>query len=176
MIAALVLVACASGPTGTEEPVDSGEPREEGTWDLVAAESWVLDPASDPFPEHRAETHSCDPAGVLVEDGLLEVNTGLCGYAVLVQPISVSMHPGDDVEVLLYHSRLIAETPAEGHVALSVGSTLLWEQAVSIPSASAVHVAVVPVSEEVDLGVPMVLHLHNHGSNSWNLGHLRVTR
>jgi hypothetical protein len=142
----------------------------------VAAESWTLDTTADPFPAHRTETHSCDPVGVVVEDGLLEVDTGTCGYAVLSQPALVALHPGDVLEVLLYHSRLIAEAEAEGHVALTVGGALLWELTVPIPSASEVHIAEVVVSAEADAGAQVLLHLHNHGSNAWNLGHLRITR
>jgi hypothetical protein len=32
----------------------------------------------------------------------------------------------------------------------------------------------VPAPAAAPIGTTMVFHLHNHGSNAWNLAHLRV--
>lgn len=171
-----LLMACSGGAqeTGPVPSGDSADPPGGPGGDLVRAEAWGLGAGTDPFADHRTEDHVCDPAGVFVEEGLLEVRTALCGYAVLGQPSQVALAAGDEIELLLYHSALTAQTPAEAHVALTLDGALLWEQAVPIPSPSDVYSHTLVAPAHAAAGAPVVLHLHNHGSNAWNLGHLRA--
>ena len=67
-----------------------------------------------------------------------------------------------------------APEAAEAHVAVLLGEQLVWETTLPIPTPSAVHDVEVPASAAASQGTPVVIHLHNHGSNAWNLGHLRV--
>ena len=168
-----------TGPTGvdTAEPVtrDSGVELTAGTFDLVAADGWVIDASVDPAPEHL-DGHTCDPSGVLVEDGLLEVRTGDCAYAVVRQASLAEVGAGDRLELLVYHSALTADEEGEGHVALAVEGELVWEKTVAIPSTSQVYATEWTAEAAVEVGADVVLHLHNHGSNAWNLGHFRVSR
>ncbi len=164
----------------TGEPVvrdsgDTGVALPPGTFDLVAADGWVLDASVDPFPGHL-DGHTCDPSGVLVEDGLLEVRTGDCAYAVVRQANLAEVGVGDRLELLVYHSALTADEEGEGHVALALDGDVVWEKTVGIPSTSQVYATEWSAEAAVAVGADVVLHLHNHGSNAWNLGHLRVSR
>ena len=175
LIALLYLVGCqvSVGESGTEE---ANETLSSESWDLVAPESWVIDQSADSFPEHLTAKHTCDPNGMVVEDGVLEIYTGDCGYLVARQPSLEKIDVGDVVEVLVYHSRLTAKEPAEAHAALSIDGELVWEETVSIPSISLVYATEVLATFEADAGADVVLHVHNHGSNVWSVGHLRVRR
>lgn len=178
------LLGCAEPLSESRESRESGENGEQETretvWsdsgDLVMPESWVIDPSADPFPEHLTAKHTCDPAGMAVEEGLLEIYTADCGYLVARQPSLEEVLQGDSIEVLVYHSSLTAQDPAEAHAALTIDGELIWEETVPIPSISQVYAAEVMADFEADAGSDVVLHLHNHGSNVWTMGHLRVRK
>ena len=101
----------------------------------TARSTWSLTMAGNSAPlrtilflPHRLASHTCDPDGILPEDGVLEVNTNDCGYAFLGQPILADVQPGDWVELLMYHSALASvEDPAEGHFSLWLGETRMGE-------------------------------------------------
>ena len=142
---------------------------------LVNFDQWtLLDADRDPTPEHRSPDSSCAPRGVIPEDGVIEVNTNDCGYALLGQPITHPIAAGDTVELLMYHSALSAlEEPTEGHFSLWIGDALLWELNVSIPAAAEIYFVPVTVDFDVDPATEVRVHLHNHGGNSWRIGHLK---
>jgi len=163
-----------SGCAPNQHLTDSGTAHSTTGVDLVAAEAWTIDDAVDPYPEHRDIGQACDPSGMLVEEGLLEVRTGDCGYLIAHQTSRSAVRVGDDIEVLVFHSSLTAPAPAEGHIALTVDGNSIWENNVTIPSISQVYVEVIEAIFDAPEGAEVVLHLHNHGSNAWNLGYVRV--
>lgn len=142
---------------------------------LVDFDQWtLLGPDRDPTPEHRSPDSSCAPRGVIPEDGVLEVNTNDCGYALLGQPIIHPIAAGDTVELLMYHSALSAlEEPTEGHFSLWLGDALLWDLNVSIPAAAEIYFIPVTIDFDVARSTEVRIHLHNHGGNSWRIGHLK---
>ena len=146
--------------------------------DLVDHDGWTqLSPDMDPFPDHRRPDHDCDPDGVLPEDGVLEVNTNDCGYAVLGQPISADIQPGDWVELLMYHSALASvESPAEGHFSLWLGDTEFWGRTITIPAAAEIYLVPIQVDWSLAAGTQARIHLHNHGGNSWRVAYIRRHR
>jgi hypothetical protein len=102
------------------------------------------------------------------------VNTGLCTYAFLEQPLLADVAVGDEVEVAMWYSALVSTEPAEGHMALLIDGRLLWERVVPIPSDADAHTDLVEVGFDAPAGALIQLHVHNHGANTWNL--LRVER
>lgn len=158
---------------------DSGDSTEHGSVvDLVAHDGWKQRPAEDdPFPSHRLVSHDCDPDGILPEDGVLEVNTNDCGYAVLGQPILADVQPGDWVELLMYHSALASvESPAEGHFSLWLGETEFWGRTVAIPAAAEIYLVPIQVDWSLEAGSEARVHLHNHGGNSWRVAYIKRFR
>ncbi len=142
--------------------------------DLADPDAWVvLEAADDPFTDRPADA-ACDPSGLTVEHGLYEVQTGPCPYLSAGQPTLADVRAGDAVSVLVYHTSLTSDDPAEAHLAVALDGALVWEETVAIPAASGVHTAQIPAAGDAPAGSVVVFHLHNHGSNAWTLGHLRV--
>ena len=154
----------AAALAGCGPPVDlTGSPGA-----LVSAEAWApQDPADDPLADHRPADPSCAPGGWLVEDDRVEVQTGICHYLSLMQPIRAPVQAGDELGVLLWHQGLDAAEPAEAHVALLLDGVPVWETTASIPAPATLYEQWVTVDTSAPAGAPLVLHLHNHGDNTW---------
>jgi hypothetical protein len=180
----LLVTVFALGCTGANGPNDKANDTDQ--WgnnpdtgriplSLIEFDRWtLLDPERDPSPEHRSPESSCDPGGAIPEEGVFEVNTNDCGYAVLGQPTMHSIAAGDSLELLMYHSALSAiDEPAEGHFSLWIGDTLFWELNVDIPAAAEIYFVPVTVDFDADEGTEVRVHLHNHGGNSWRIAHLK---
>ena len=146
---------------------------------LAAADAWVrvTDPAADAFASMRPEGTTCDEAGVFLDPFTLslEINTDLCDYATVEQPITRALAPGDVVNIQAFHYELTAPDPAEGYLGLAIDGVIVWEGSAPIPSAPG------PISGEVALerafpaGAALQWHVHNHGPNTWELLSLMVT-
>lgn len=148
-----------------------------GTFDLVDPYAWVaLGAEDDPFASHRPETVECEPEALSVDLGLFEVDTGACDYLSASQPSLAAVAAGDRLGVLMYHDSLTFWTEAEAHVALALGDDVVWEASIAIPASSEVYSVELEAPADAPAGTPVTFHLHNHGSNTWNLGHFRVTR
>ena len=81
----------------------------------------------------------------------------------------------DVLELRLWHSNLEADEPAEAHAALRIADELVWEDYIPIPTDSAMMTARIEHHPAFAQGAPVVFHLHNHGSNSWNLLEVSVS-
>ena len=158
--------APSASSTG-EDSGATGGPRPAAA--LVDVAAWAEDPAADPLPAHRPAGATCAPSGWGREGSSLEVETGLCPYAVFAQPALADLRPGEEVELVLWHKDLVAEEPAEAHVLVSVGDVVLFDRRVPIPSGPEAYTETVTVQGRAAAGDPVVWHLHNHGANSWNL-------
>lgn len=166
--AALATFACAelddSGAAleGPDAPLDRGP--------LVEIEAFEPLPASrDPLAAHRPALVDCPAAAWGLEAGGLEVQTGVCNYVAFGQATAVDVEVGDELVVDLWHDTLDAVAPALGHFAVLLDGQLLAEYEVEIPSAPAVHRLSWTADAPVPAGAELVLHLHNHGYNSWTI-------
>lgn len=175
----LSLLACAPdlGSAGESDESDesdhAGEPDE--PLDLIDAGAWLATPAHlDPLAEHRPAPVVCPTGAYGLEFGVLEVDTGQCNYLSVSQPLTHALAPGDPLRVTIWWQTLIAEAPAEAHLALLADGELLWETHVAIPGpAEAQQMEFVsPIAAEA--GAALTFHLHNHGYNSWTLGSLEL--
>lgn len=146
---------------------------EPGTWDVVDPQAWtLLDADQDPL---GPPTRDCDPAGVVFEEGLVEVDTGLCGWATLTQPTRVELVEGDTLDVLAYHSALV-DADGVGTLSLWVDHALVWSLEVPQPAAQQVYFPALTAPADAAPGAPVWLHIDNHGANNWRFAHLKVTR
>ena len=154
---ALLMALAGLGSGCSREPVD-----------LVTAADWVLAPASaDPMPGHIG-SEPCSPSGVYPELGGLEVDTELCPYALVQQPLAARVRRGDILSLNWYHSDLISDPPATGHLLLAVDGLIVYERDIEIPTDAQAYLDEWPAEESMDSGALVVLHLHNHGFNTWN--------
>jgi hypothetical protein len=130
------------------------------------------DTSVDPFPDHRpADVARC--LGPTQESGSFEVNTGLCPYLVAVQDLMDSADAGAEVRVELTHLDILAS--GTGHVALAIAGNVVWEINIDLPKGGTKYVKTFRLEEPVNEGDQAVLHLHNHGANSWYFKDVTVT-
>jgi hypothetical protein len=163
LLSLALLAACACSA-----PFESAPAGDATSTSLIDMTAWrALPAAADPLAEHRPERVSCPSAAWRLEAGQLEVQTGVCNYFAVDQPSLLPLASGDRLKLEVWHEALDASEPAMAHVALLLGSELLVEADVAIPSEARLHTLEVGVKAAAPAGTPLVLHLHNHGFNSW---------
>lgn len=158
------LVGCTVG-------TEAGSIVDHALWEYVPLES-------DPFKEFAPDEVVCAEGGYKAEgegqDQILEIDTGICNFVTLEQPLPRSLKAGDTLEWSLWHLTLVYLEPAEAYVALTIGDTLLWERTMPIPSPAAAYSEELGVPLDLEAGTPIRVHLHNHGNNSWRFHKLSV--
>lgn len=162
----------------TTTSTESGESGEGGEFaSLIDHLLWEdVDPADDPLPDHRPEMVVCGLAAWYYEpeSAALEIDTNVCNYLEVGQPSLVAVEQGQTMQVILYHFDLVALEPATAHVAILLDGQVLWEREIAIPGEADVYVEEFESPISAELGSPVVLHLHNHGQNTWRLQELQV--
>ncbi len=172
-----MLAACdpadASEPTLDDDPTAADEPAHNGWSDplpLVEGEAWrSADAQDDPLGHERPPQVACPSAAWGPELGGLEIETGACNYFFAVQPSLAAIEAGDAIDVVVFHDRLDAAEPAEGHLAILLDDVVVWEEHVEIPAQANVLEARVVAERAWPAGTPVGLHLHNHGYNAWTV-------
>lgn len=158
----LLLLSLACAP---DAPVDTG-----GLGPLVDPSAWVLDlDAPDPLADHRPDDATCSPANLDIEYGGIEIDTTACTYVQLVQPLLSPIEQDEPLHIVAWHQDLAALEPAQAHLALLIDGQLLWEEFADIPSAAWSWDLTVPAPAAAQPGATVLLHLHNHGANTWNV-------
>ena len=153
---AMLLTACSSPPEDTKAS-------------LIDNALWQqLSPEEAPLAEHRPEPVTCPSNSWGIEDGSLEIDTGLCNFLSLSQPSLVDVGTGDSISLVTWHAQLWNAEAAEGHLAVLFAGVTVWETTVAIPSDPGVFDLDFESPTSLAEGAPIQLHLHNHGSNTWN--------
>lgn len=168
-----------TGTTGdTGDTGDTTAPAEiDGVMvDLVKPQFWQpLAAADDPRPDHRPDVVTCPlGTGYLFEPGGFEVNTNGCNYAAFTQPTLAPIVPGARITLDFYHFDLVAPAPATAHVLVLAGDHVLFEREIAVPGAAYVYEVDFVADFDLPAGAPAVLHLHNHGQNTWTLASVQV--
>jgi hypothetical protein len=137
--------------------------------------AWVEDRAADPAPEHAAVhpdgAAPCPPGAFEEELGGVEIDTGTCGYVVLSQPLLAPIRGRGRVDLLAWHNDLAALEPGEAHLLLTLDGAAILDAVVPIPSEADVWSETLD-APRAEAGAPVVIHLHNHGANTWNVNAL----
>lgn len=153
VLAPLALFACGPG-----EPVP-----------LVAGATWTAAPASaDPMPAHDTGA-GCGAGGFGEELGGVEVDTEICPYAVLQHELLAGFDAGDTLRLNWWHADLVWAEQSEGHLLLAAGGEVIYERTVAIPADAEAYLEELEPGVAAEAGEPLVLHVHNHGYNTWNL-------
>ncbi|MEM9462081.1 MAG: hypothetical protein AAGF11_48440 [Myxococcota bacterium] len=163
--------ASGSGPTaGRDETTGPRLPAS-----LVDHTAWVpVEVADDPVPNHRPSDVNCGVVGAYVEGTGYEIDTGACNYCARQQPSLVEIRAGDILSIAAFHDTLASIEAGQAHMALLLAGWPVWQEFIPIPASPGV-VDATPFSEEIVVnfdipaGTPVVLHLHNHGYNTWTL-------
>lgn len=130
---------------------------------------WAQDVFADPHLQHQPDTIDCDPASRSNEGSTLELDTGLCNYHVVAQPSTTAVAVGDRITVRAFHDQLYAPEAAEAHISLTLDDHVLWDERIVIPSPATPYTVTVDADFDAPAGRPLVLHLHNHGVNTYRL-------
>jgi hypothetical protein len=144
---------------------------------LIDHAAWEFAPAEeDPLADHRPEMVECGVAGWYVLDQELEVDTNFCNYAAIRQPILEPIPACATIGIAFYHFDLTAPEPAQAHAAILLDGQIIWEQMIEIPGDAAVYEEKIPAPFAAPAGSEIMLHLHNHGQNTWALLELELGR
>lgn len=191
-VACFVSASCADDASTPRAPEDAGvasdaatdvvsdapAPREPAA--LILSDAWtLLGDDADPFVNERPEERICQPEGYHPEDlageAVFSIETGLCNYISVAQPLRADIRTGDVVTGRLWHFELNAPEDSEAVARFAtLDGELLWEVVVPIPSDSALLLPQWTATRDLDAGTPIVFHLRNHGANSWSLIDLLV--
>ncbi|MFK7930794.1 MAG: hypothetical protein AB8H79_21605 [Myxococcota bacterium] len=127
-----------------------------------------------PFAEHAEGALACLPTGIGPELGGFEIDTTDCPYASLEQPALARGRVGDTLVIEWWHQALAALEPSTGHLALTLEDEVIWEREVPIPNPAQTYRDEVELPIDIPRGTPVLLHLHNHGANTWNVFHVQL--
>ena len=167
LVFATSLAGCA------DASIDDDAPRTEATFGerrpLADNTRWAEDLFADPHVEHQPEVIECDAAARQIEGSTLELDTGPCNYHVVAQPSTTDVTEGDRVIVRAFHDQLYAPEPAEAHLSLTLDGHVLWDERIAIPSPATPYTVTLDADFDAPAGRPLVLHLHNHGVNTYRL-------
>jgi hypothetical protein len=164
----LAMIVALSGCPG-----DDGEcqdPVDPEFLPLIDHAAWEETPAEDdPLIDHRPPTVDCGLAGWFIESDQLEIDTNFCNYAALRQNSLRAIEACSTLRIEFYHFDLLAPEPAQAHAALLIDGRVVWEKFIEIPGQAAVYEEEFPAPFPVPAGAEVMLHLHNHGQNTWTL-------
>ena len=165
----------ADSEDAADAPDDT--PIDPGPFSLVGVEQWAFDGASpEPFTDPPPDPIVCE-VGWGLEDGVFEIDSGLCNWGVFTQPSQVDVLAGDLVEVILLHDTLYSEDPeARAHLGAALAGTLVWETELMIPAATGFLRPTWTADGDYPAGTPVRLHVHNHGYNNYRIVDITVTR
>ena len=164
----LMFLGCDSHET-TQPVIPAGE-------SLIDHSRWkiVHNSVGDPFKDYLTnESDFCETHDYHIEQTgealALEVSTRQCNYLSLSQPTELAIAAGNQIQIRVWHQELQSPTPSEGHLAIRIGTTTVWQHSVAIPAESGLIEAIVPASKDESVGTPLYFHLDNHGVNTWSL-------
>lgn len=134
-------------------------------------------PARDPFVPLRGPGAFCDRSAWDYEElggePSLAIDSRKCNYLTITQPGRTAVAAGSSLWLRLWHFSLTG-SPANAHIALQIGNTLVWQAEIAIPAAGGLLTPTIPLPRAIAAGEPVYFHFQNHGENSYNLLDVRV--
>lgn len=169
-------IVAERGPEQEAAPSKETKPKDISLLDHT---KWVATaPEKDPFralwPELGAERCQGDFAWHLDKDAL-ELDTEICNFITLEQPMLASIRKGDMLKLGLWHVDLYSDKDVEAVVTIRAGETNLWSKTIPIPSRANYYEPRFEAPADIAQGATLSFHLHNHGLNSWYLLYLVVS-
>lgn len=145
--------------------------EEERVWiDLVAGSEWSITPPElDPYEPSREGRTRCGVTDMGEEYGGIEISTTHCGHMTLTQPIRSDLQAGDLLEIVVWHSPLVSDTPAQGLISVDLEEVTLWSETLLIPNVARSWTLTLEVTESFAREAPLLFHVHNHGTNAYTL-------
>jgi hypothetical protein len=98
-----------------------------------------------------------------------------CNYLTVSQPSLATVEVGDTLTARVWHFKLTNPDPAEAHLAIQLDDEIVWEERFEIPQDARLRARTWTATRHFPAGAPVIFHLHNHGTNSYNFIELSVT-
>lgn len=153
------------GEPPMQAPAARGSLIDHRRWKRVElADDSFADAPSDVFCDLGATMSE-----TLADEPVFSVDTGLCNYVTVSQPLLRAVAEGETLKVRLWHFELNAPMPAEAHAAVMVDGVSALDERIAIPSAGGLLTRELRATRALPAGAPVLFHLHNHGANSWAL-------
>jgi hypothetical protein len=145
---------------------------------LVALEDWVTAAREqDPFvtPDSPPE---CEQSGVRAEEAQrwLELDTNECDFITVIAGARYDVAEGDELQLDVSHFDLDAAAPSKAEVRLWFAECPVWEKSIAIPSAAQVYSERFASPCPIAQGGQVLLHVSNHGQNTYQFRSLTVLR
>ena len=157
--------------------MDQGILRSSGS--LVHAFEWqVVELNQDPFqsftPIHSPMDVTCDAEAHGVEEVSVgvwsySIETDLCHWLTIGQPIIRPIQTGDVLQLKVWHFDLNATQRALAHVGVATKNEILIMEEEVIPQEARMIKAEATFTHDLQVGDWIYFHLDNHGANSWHL-------
>ncbi|MCO4761347.1 MAG: hypothetical protein KC502_07575 [Myxococcales bacterium] len=163
----LLLLGLAISCGTTSDPAPQRSEAEE----VVDGSAWVpiareIDPFAKAMPD---AVTSCVSSGVIVEDAMLEMDTGICNFISAETQLTGDVAQGERVTIVLWHLALYADPPAQGVLIIRIGGQEVWRLDVDIPHLEQVYKPEFPAPKSWPKGTMVQVHVHNHGANTWKV-------
>lgn len=152
--------ACSSDDQLRQSPV---EVIRTNTWSPLATDD---DPFALEFPE---AVTACSSSGIDLTEGLLDVDTGVCGFVSAKNSLVADIRAGETVRLTFWHLSLTAAEPAVGQMRLRVADDTLFSVDVDIPSKEELYQLSTVATKDYPVGSQVFVHIHNHGANTWKV-------
>lgn len=170
-LSAFTALGCTSTDSDKDTCADTSKAKEQP---LVDNELWAMVPlADDPFAARLPTEVTCGAGGFSDEDGALEIDTGICNFITLRQTTLLAIEPCDTLRIVAWHLPLYAgKAGADAYMAVRVGDRNVFEREIPIPPAGTKEESFLPIwtaTERVPKGTPVLVHVQNHGTNTWKL-------
>ena len=130
----------------------------------------------DPFfVEAGDDIEVCPPAQWAPEtehEGVwFTIETTLCGYLTVGQPLLTDLKKGDTIRVRIWHYRItVGDGPAKLQMAIGCDGDALWSATLDIPTEKGGLVMDTwTAPRDFAAGEPIFYNVDNHGANSWGL-------
>ena len=141
---------------------------------MITAEGWSEVPlAEDPYAAFHPGANACPPTAYGVEDlggeNSLYINAQDCAYLTVTQPAAVEVDEGDPLHLRIWHFQLVALNAATATLTLTIDGNAVLEERIPIPSESDLINPELTADFESPRGAPIIFHVRNHGTNSYNL-------
>jgi len=146
---------------------------------LVALEDWVQSAREqDPFVNPDSPPPECEQSGVRAEDaqGFLELDTNECNFITVIAGARYDVAEGEELQLEVSHFDLEAAAPAKANLRLWFEECAVWEKSIAIPSAAKVYSERFASPCPISQGGQVLLHVSNHGQNTYQFRSLTVLR
>lgn len=184
-----IVVLMASG-------CDAFAPKCEIKPSLVDHQLWTLVPVeSDPLMPPVRDAGSAEDAGLTPDErigrcGPPEINfedfgqepafsvqtSSRCHWVTVEQPLLEAVKKGEELTTRVWYFSQSAFGETEGKLQLAFGDEVIWTKSVPLPTESGLVFSEFPSPVDAPAGTQVRWGLSNHGSNSWHLLELSLTR